>query len=184
MSDEDQTAAPASRAGSGPDLARRMDRMETRQDNIEAKVTDLATVVSRVELNQQHATELATLRFNAVDTAVKNIDGTLERFMGRINAIVSGEVQLPQSQQIMADYRKWVESVEQRFTVLDPALKDRVSELEAKAIDPLIGRVRVLEDRSTREQGVFATFGATKTFILAAMAVAGPVVAIISIITR
>jgi hypothetical protein len=161
-----------------------MERMEQRQDNMEAKVSDLATVVNRVELNQQHATELATLRFNAVDTAVKNIDGTLERFMGRINAIVSGEVQLPQNQAIMNAYLEWQRGVEARFGELDPGLKDRVAELEAKAIDPLNARVRILEDRSVREQGVFATFGATRTFILAFMAVLGPIVAIISILTR
>jgi len=116
---EDDISTVTPRSGSGADLSRRMERMEARQDTIEGKVNDLAAIVTRVELNQQHATELATLRFNAVDTAVHTIDATLERFMGRINAIVAGEVKLPQavqSEEIVKDFIAWRKTVDERIS--------------------------------------------------------------------
>lgn len=45
-------------------------------------------------------------------------------------------------------------------------------------------RVTSLEQRSNREQGVFATFGAGRSFILAAGAVAGPIIAIVALISK
>jgi len=146
--------------------------METRQDTLEVKVTELATLVGRVEQNQVHATELATLRFNAVDTAVKTIDSTLDRFMGRINAVVSGEVKLPQAQageQVMKDYLVWREKVEDRFDKLDPTLQ---------------ARVRQLEDRELRRSGVLYTFGTTKTVLLVIAAFLGPIIGLLAVLTR
>jgi hypothetical protein len=151
------------RPGSGADLSRRMDRMEQRQDSTDTKVTELASVVARVEMNQQHATELAKLRFDAVDTAVKNIDATLERFMGRINAIVSGEVKLPQTvqgEQMVSDYLLW-----------------------RKAVDANLAELR---NQNTRQSGVNAgigqTFGTGKAIVVTAAAVVTAVIAVIGFI--
>lgn len=170
--DDLQPAASNSRTGSYADLARRMDRMETRQDTLEVKVTELTTLVGRVEQNQVHATELATLRFNAVDQAVKTIDLTLERFMGRINAIVAGEVQLPQAAEWARTTHEWRTKVERRLDELDD-------------LDPtLTVRVRAIEDRELRRSGIVQTFGTTKTVLLVLAAFLGPIIAVASLLTR
>lgn len=158
MNDE-MTAA--TRPGSGPDVSRRLDRMEARQDTIEVKVTDLSAVVSRVELNQKHAEDLAVLRFGALDTAVKSIDGTLERFMGRINAIVSGEVKLPQAAQgeaLVADYVAW--------------RKDMDKWREAR------------ENSEARQSGIFATFTGAKAVLLTLAAIASPLITVIALLLK
>ncbi len=158
MSDEPESPT---RPGSSADLSRRMDRMERRQDTIETKVTDLAGVVGRVELNQKHAEELSILRFNALDGAVKNIDGTLERFMGRINAIVSGEVKLPQAVQgeaMVADYILWRKEV--------------------------TAELGLLKSQNVRQSGVNAgigaTFGTGKAFVVTGAAVVTAAIAVLN----
>lgn len=139
--------------------------MERRQDAIEGKVTDLAAIVGRVELNQTHATELATLRFNAVDSAVKTIDGTLERFMGRINAIVSGEVKLPQAaagEKMVAEYMEWRKAVDQRLETVEDERSIAIA----------------------RNAGVFAVFGGAKATVIALAAIASPVITVIALILK
>lgn len=83
MSDAED-AAPSLRAGSGADLARRMDRMETRQDGIEQEVRTLAATVARVEQNQNHAEELHRLRFDSLSAAIGNIGTTLATYITRV----------------------------------------------------------------------------------------------------
>lgn len=146
--------------------------METRQDTTETELRTLSAVVNRVELNQQHATELAQLHYQAMDTSIKTIDSTLERFMGRINAIVSGEVKLPQQSEYdrwLAGYQTWHDSVEERFDHVDLTLA---------------GRVRVLEDRALRGAGVVEVFGSTKTVLLVLAAFLGPIIGLIALVSR
>ena len=112
-----------------------MDRIEARQDTIESKVTDLASVVARVELNQIHADRVSDLQFKALDGAVKNIDGALERFMGRINGILSGEVRLPQNDALMQEWRDWRDDVNKR-------LEQSEGKLDEQAV--LNGQVRLI----------------------------------------
>lgn len=112
---------PPARPGSTADLLHRIDRLEQRQDGIERQVSGLATTVDRVEINQKHAEELAVLRFGSLDSAVKAVDATLERFMGRINAIVSGEVRLPQAvagEELVRDYQAWRSKVDERLGII------------------------------------------------------------------
>lgn len=118
MTAPEEPTTPPARPGSAQDLSRRMDRMEENHANLAREVGTLAGTVARVELNQKHAEELNKLRFDALDTAIKAIDGTLERFMGRINAIVTGEVKLPQAAQgerMVAEYLEWRKGVDTRL---------------------------------------------------------------------
>lgn len=89
--------------------------MEQNHEALAKEVASLAGTVARVELNQAHAAELNKLRFDSLDTSIGGVSATLDRFMGRINAIVSGEVKLPQAQQgekLVADYLAWREAVD------------------------------------------------------------------------
>jgi hypothetical protein len=117
--DEDQMSSPPSRAGSGPDLARRMDRIEGRQDSIELEVRTLAATVGRVELNQTHATELAKLRFDAIDNGMKAGFSELGAFQARIEGILDGTIQTQQQRQgaeMVADYLTWRKKVDAYMT--------------------------------------------------------------------
>jgi len=99
-----------------------MDRMEEKHDDLAREVGALTTTVGRVELNQRHAEELNTLRFGALDTAVKSIDETLGRFMGRIEGFISGEVETTQARagrEMVRDYEAWREKVNGRLEAHD-----------------------------------------------------------------
>jgi hypothetical protein len=94
-----------------------MDRMEQRQDNIETEVRTLAATVSRVEQNQMHATELAKLRFDALDNALR----PFADFMKRIEGMLSGEVETQQQREgraLVADYQTWRDGVDADLTRL------------------------------------------------------------------
>jgi hypothetical protein len=128
------TEETPARPGSGADLSRRMDRIEQRQDGIEAEVRTLADSVSRVALNQTHQSELNKLRFDSLDASINNVGATLERFMARINSIITGEIQLPQSVSLMTDWRDWREEVD----------KDRDGQAVLNGQVRLLGRLAVL----------------------------------------
>lgn len=106
------------RAGSGVDLAHRMDRIEKRQDSVEDSVRTLTATVTRVAQNQNHAEELSKLRFNALDVAVSGLTAQLGAFITRIEGVITGEIQTAQSRsgaELVADYKRWRASVEERF---------------------------------------------------------------------
>lgn len=135
MTADEQGATP--RPGSTVDLSRRMDRMEEKHDDLAREVAGLTTTVGRVELNQKHAEELNTLRFSALDTAVRTIDTKLEQFMARIEGIITGEIQTAQSKQgaeILGEYQVWRTSVEARL--------DKHDTFETQG--RLLGRIAVL----------------------------------------
>jgi predicted transcriptional regulator len=132
---------PMPKAGSFQDLSRRMDRMEQRQDDQAREMTTLAGAVARVEDNVKHQAELNKLRFDSLDTATVTIRETLERFMGRINAIISGEVRLPTSEALLKDWSEWREEVEKR----QAASEDRLAEQAVlNGQVRLLGRIAVL----------------------------------------
>ncbi len=96
--------------------------MEQNHEALAGVVANLAGTVARVELNQTHQAELNKLRFDALDTGVGTVKDTLERFMGRINAIVTGEVKLPQAEQgerLVSDYLAWRKEIETRLDAQD-----------------------------------------------------------------
>ena len=78
--------------------------MEQRQDSTETEVRTLAATVARVEQNQLHASELNKLRFDSLDVGLGTVKATLDRFMGRIEGIITGEVRLPANEKLMKDY--------------------------------------------------------------------------------
>jgi hypothetical protein len=111
-----------SRPGSPTDLVRRMERLEINHESLVRDVAALAGTVARVELNQAHAAELNKLRFDSLDASITGVGATLERFMSRINAIVSGEVKTPREQQgdeLVRDYIEWRDRVDHRLDTQD-----------------------------------------------------------------
>lgn len=99
-----------------------MDRMEEKHDDLAREVQGLTATVARVELNQKHAEELNTLRFTALDTALGSLSGKLDAFMGRVEGIVSGEIETAQSRtgaELVDDYRKWRDEVDDRLDTHD-----------------------------------------------------------------
>lgn len=159
MSDDETVSR--SRPGSGPDLAHRMDRMEQKHEDLAKEVASLSSVVSRVEANQEHARELNTLRFDALDTGLKSLSGQLGDFMRRIEGLISGEVETSatrQGRELVLDYQKW-----------------------RGEVDGFMDEQKI---RNARESGIFATFGAGKTFLLALAAILGPAVAVATLVLR
>src|SRR5690349_5965607 len=161
MSDEDTlTPTPSTRPGTGADLARRMDRMETRQDNMETALHSLSATVARVETNQTHAEELNKLRFDSQKTSIDTMAGKLDAFIARIDGIIDGTVETAQTRQakeVMAEYRAFVGDT-----------KTRLGNLEDRNLE-----------RDAQTGGVVLALSGAKAVALFLLAAAGPVVALI-----
>src|SRR5689334_7250190 len=130
MSDDSDSTPTPTRAGSGADLARRMDRMEARQDTAETALNNLSATVLRVEHNQTTSDKLNELRFAALQTKVDTVGATLNEFIKRIDGIISGEIETAQTRQgsqIMADYLAWRAKTDARIEAVEDA------SVEAKA---------------------------------------------------
>lgn len=118
MSEADELAPTPPRAGTYADLARRMDRMEQRHENLEGEVRNLTATVARVETNQEHATELNKLRFDALDNGLKAVSVQT----ARIESILAGEVETAVSRrnaELFAEYQDWREEVDKRLDEQD-----------------------------------------------------------------
>lgn len=112
------TETDTPRPGTGADLSRRMDRLEQNHETLSKEVANLTSTVSLVEANQRHADELHKLRFDALDSGLTSLRADLKGFMARVEGLISGEVQTPQTrqgQELVADYQRWRTSVEERF---------------------------------------------------------------------
>jgi hypothetical protein len=92
-----------------------------------------------------------------------------QRIIGALNAAV-----LPLTK-AQADHEARLRAVEAASTAI-PTMKVEETALTL--------RVTALEQHNIREQGVFATFGAGRTFILAIAAVSGPILAIVALVSR
>lgn len=159
MNDEEQTP-PTTRTGSGADLARRMDRMEARQDNIETEVRTLASTVQRVEQNQLHAAEVSGLRFDALDIGLKSLLAQSNEFAKRFESIMSGEVVTASTKRILDEYEAFKSNTERRL--------DEQDLRNASA--------------TAKSQGIFATFTGAKAVLLILAALASPIITIIAIL--
>lgn len=156
--DDDISLPAAPRSGSGLDLARRMDRMESRQDSMETALHAQSAVIARVELNQTHSEELNKLRFSAIDTSIANLTGTVGAFITRIEGIITGEVETAQSKQgrdMVADYLSWRTKVDAHMTA----------------------------DESERKGFTIALSGVRGTTLLL-LGVAGPIIMLYGLLTR
>jgi phage shock protein PspC (stress-responsive transcriptional regulator) len=164
VSEHDETPSP--RAGSSVDLARRMDRMEQKHEELAKEVTALTATVGRVEQNQAHATELNKLRFDALDMGVKSLAGQLTDFIKRIDGMVSGEIETAQSRQgreLVDDYRKWREEVDD-----DRGLWKSQYERQ-RGVNAGIGQTfgtgkAILVTAATVTMALFTIIGALRTF--------------------
>ena len=103
------------RAGTFADLARRIDRIESRLDAQEVEFRSMSAAVARLSQNQDHATELSKLRFDALETGQRAIGAQLTSFMQRVEGLISGEVQTEQTRQgreMVDDYQRWRRDVD------------------------------------------------------------------------
>ena len=103
------------RAGTYADLARRIDRIESRLDAQEVEFRSMASAVARLTQNQEHATELSKLRFDALETGQRAIGAQLTAFMQRVEGLITGEVQTEQTRQgreMVEDYQAWRRDVD------------------------------------------------------------------------
>jgi transcriptional regulator with XRE-family HTH domain len=141
------------RAGSTQDVVRRMDRMEQKHEDLAREVGVLSSTVARVEQNQTHAAELNKLRFDSLDTGIGSVKDTLDRFMGRVEGIITGEIQTAQTktgQEMVADYVKWRKETDERLSrTSTPEWRDEV-EKRLDSFDKfetqgrLLGRITVI----------------------------------------
>ena len=76
----------------------------------------MSAAVARLSQNQDHATELSKLRFDALETGMRGIGSQLAEFIKRVEGMVTGEVQteqMRQGQALVTDYRKWRDEVDE-----------------------------------------------------------------------
>jgi len=75
----------------------------------------MSAAVARLSQNQDHATELSKLRFDALETGQRAIGAQLTEFMKRIEGVMTGEVQTEQMRQgreLVEDYQSWRRDVD------------------------------------------------------------------------
>lgn len=168
MSDADESTTPP-RVGSTADLARRLDRVEHRQDTLEGKVDSLSATVGRLEVSAGHASELSKLRFDAIETNLSHGFEEAGRRWARIEAIISGEVVTPQTKMMLDQYQNFVES----------STKDRIH---------LNQRVSLLESANgiaeARSQGILSALGGLKGVVLLLAAIASPIITVVVTLVR
>lgn len=117
------------RPGSGVDLSRRIDRLETTHEALSKEVGGLSTTITRVELNQQHAEEINKLRYDSMHTAIGQVEVGLQAhsdkvtiFMERIEKIMSGETVTQATragEALVAEYQKWRAETDLRLDAQD-----------------------------------------------------------------
>lgn len=92
--------------------------MEKKHDELAKEVVSLTKIVNRVEQNQEHATELNKLRFDALDLGVKSVSGQLTDFIRRIDGVLTGEIETTQTRagrEVIEDYKEWRGEVDHRL---------------------------------------------------------------------
>jgi hypothetical protein len=99
-----------------------MDRLETAHEALVVQVSGLSTTIARVEQNQTHSEELEKLRWDALNLSLNQMDARVQRqterltaFIERIDKILSGEIITARSSEMLAEYKEWHDSVEERF---------------------------------------------------------------------
>ena len=159
MSDDELTPATPPRAGTFADLSRRMDRMELRQDNAENRLTELTASVTRIELNQSHATELSKLRFDSLDTGLNALKLQVSDFSKRFEGIMSGDIETPQLRQqrdLLANWSQWRHEVDELH--------------DAREVE------------RAKNEGVVIALRGLKGALIAVAVVAGPVIAVVGLV--
>lgn len=118
----------------------RLSRLEAKYDDLAKQVEGAVNTITRVELNQTHAEELNKLRFGALDTAVGTLTSDLKGFMGRIEGIISGDVDTAQSRagrELVTDYQQWRATTDSRLDAQD--VRNGRIDLVAKVVWGLVG---------------------------------------------
>lgn len=146
------------RSGSGPDLARRMDRMESRQDEQAKQIADIRSAVDLVVVNQRHADEINSSRHELLKAAIADVGKEFKDFSARINALISGEIRLPQQTEMLADWTGFRGKTESRLDAL--------------------------EDQQAKTNGVWVAIGGFKGAVVAIAAIASPVIVLVGILLR
>lgn len=84
-----------------------------RLSRLETKYDELIRTVDRVEQSQTHANELNKLRFDGLELGQKGIAAQMGAFISRIDALISGETEMPRQRDLMADWARWRAEVDQ-----------------------------------------------------------------------
>lgn len=156
MAADDETQP---RPGTYADLARRIERMEVKHEDLAKEVAGLTATTGQVVLNQKHAEDINELRFKSLDTAVGLIGTDLKGFMARVEGILSGDIQTASSRQglaVIEDYNAWRKEVDARLDASDT--------------------------REAGRKGVLSALSGAKGIILMVAAILSPIVAAIGII--
>jgi hypothetical protein len=167
------------RPGTGVDLSRRMDRMEQRQDKMEASLNELQVVTARVESNQKHADEIAGLRHDALKTGLDALGNTVGIFITRIEGIIDGSIQTTQTrqaQEIMAAYVQFRDKTLERLDNVEDhgnvALQAQATAAAALVKATAIETAAQLQ--SARAGGILSVLSTGQKFILLLAALASP----------
>lgn len=136
--------------------------MEARQDTTENELRNLTASVIRVEQNQVHATDLNKLRFDALQAGIEQVGSTLTEFVKRMDSLLTGETQTTQTRQLMTEYTEFVKEV-----------KDHIKESNA-----------VHAAAAGRSEGVVFALTGGKAIILTIAALAGPILAILALVSK
>jgi hypothetical protein len=108
----EEESTPLPKMGTIADLARRMDRIETRHETLEGEVRALTNTVGRLEQNQLHGQELARLRFDAIDVGVRTNNAMLTDFIHKLDGIVTGDVKTYAARELDTDWTVWRSAVD------------------------------------------------------------------------
>jgi hypothetical protein len=136
--------------------------MEGRQDSLEAKVLDLTTVVTRVEVNQNHALELNKLRFDTLDTSLKTLTSEVTAFMSRVTSLMTGETETALGARMLREYEEFRVST-----------ANRLEAMETRAL-------KIDTQSETRSRGILSAAAGVKSVLLILLAIASAAAAIIA----
>ena len=120
--EEEPTPSASYKTGSGPDLARRMDRMEDWQRTTEKTLSDQGLTIALVAKDVSHMETMNAQRFGSLEKALGSIETMLTAHMKRVEGVISGEIETPQTKQgqaIIAAYEKKRDEVDARLDALE-----------------------------------------------------------------
>lgn len=114
------------RVGSAADLSRRMDSLERNHESLAGEVRTLSQQVASVAQSVKHQGDLYERDFKSLNEGVTRVASNLDRFMNRIEGIITGEIKTAASRDlasakeeaervgapIMADYLAWRKEVD------------------------------------------------------------------------
>lgn len=107
------------RSGSAQDLARRMERIEHRQDDQAKQIADLSNAVAQVGQNVAHQNQLYERDFKSLNEGMARLGTQFTNFSNRMESLLTGETTTAQGREMLDAYRKFKDSTETRLDEQD-----------------------------------------------------------------